>query len=279
MPTVTEHFPSHAAFLDAIAASGTKALANRMDSLDPDTHFAGRPLPDMLDACRTMTPFQSLVQTVDDLAADLVATLPPLPTIKRVRQHAAQGSRVNIHRVLRSDLAHAWTRTQRSPIPGHGGLMTLLLIQSYPSSTSHASIRWSTAASLALAQLCEQSGRRVALVAAIQGTRSFQDADACTSFTLKDYAHPWNLQEVVCTMDRAWLRRLWCRWCEMQSPHHQVQSGYGHPVSQPQSYLDLATIHDWPAPLVGCRPSFDHVDSQATALAWLTRQLTTLEAA
>src|ERR1041384_3742029 len=96
------------------------------------------------------------------MAETLAGDLPAGQTIRRHTVWSRNGDSVNVHRVLRGDLAHAWRKTVCETTLTHGeGTLILAIPAIVTCNISHAQIYWSAVATLALADYARRQGRTV----------------------------------------------------------------------------------------------------------------------
>jgi hypothetical protein len=291
VPADVAHFESLSVLLDAVEATGENGVyraiprAREHDSIVlTNLDFYGPPLYRFVDMCRSGQGFERELHTISTMVDDLVAKLPPLPTIQRVRQHGAQGSTLRVHSVLRGDLQHAWTRTERLSRLSTRPIMTIIVDASFLADRGEQDLFWSAAATMARTQILEQAGRRVALIACeashqAVGYHINRDLTRITTTILKDYSDPWNIQDVICTTNLAFFRRLCFRLREA-SPLG-VQPGYGYTCPKPTKdriYRTLADVYGWPELLRGADPNSDGVNSEMRAFLWIAQTLKALGA-
>jgi hypothetical protein len=176
-------------------------------------------------------------------------------------------------------------QSERQTHPNPRPFVTLLVDACVHGGVTAAGIFWSTAATLTLAALLENAGRRVGLLAwdcseTALGSQTGGYLPHAWTVMLKHYAEPWQVQDVICTTNQAFLRRLMFRLNEA-SPLG-AREGYGNVPSaqwKTRTLQALAAAYGWPCLLIGANPSHDRIDRMESALAWVTKQLTTLEAA
>jgi len=291
--TLTFYYDSLGAMLDVV-----EATPHQLDIIDgqvftryiprgatgstsTSTRFYGRHLFQMLEDCRAMLPFAEAISDIETMAHELTVCLPPPRSVKRRRVQAEAGDHPDTDRMLRGDLAHAWVTTRKLLHDDPTALTTIILPVAYASITSEASIYWNMAATLALAWLLEDSGRRTCLVSLEYHTLS--GVSPTTEFSsvtiLKAHEAPWSLQEAIVTTDRAYLRRLIFRLqdCLPEPP----DLGYGYVPSRGALQEHIAWCsqeYDWRHVITGAHPQHDDISERSSALRWIERQIKSLEA-
>lgn len=248
-------------------------------STDQDTRFYGRPLSQMVEDCRKMTPFSKDILTVERMVEGLTTSLPPPRSVKRRRVRRDEGDHPDIDRMLAGDLEHAWITTRRVLHDDPTALTTVIIPMGYPAGILQTSIFWSMAATLGLAWLLEQSGRRTCL-ASVKYSQLLGSSGvfACTTI-LKHFSEPWSIQEAICTTDRAFLRRLHFRLMDSLQRPPDLSYCYDLSLNETRHYYQTcARDYGWGQVIKGAHPSNDDIDDQASAHAWITNQLTALEA-
>lgn len=230
----------------------------------------GRSLSNMLRDCRTLKNFTESIARIDALTEQAAGSVPPLPSVRRQRVSASQGYKINPHKVLRGDLAHAWTRMAKAQIPDGGRISRVMLCAQYPWQISGEQIEWTTAAGLALAAILEASGRSCELWTLRVSTGVYDDGTGTqTAVCLKAAGEPWSTHNVALTADPAWSRRLHFRLAEMLPG---IVSHYGRP------YLDawraavsaFAASQGWDMASVLCGPTYEeNITSAESATYWL----------
>jgi len=288
---LTFYYPSFGSMLDAVEATRVA------DSPSPhmvynhrgpggstsahDDTFYGRPLPQMVADCRAMLPFADAISNIEAMARTLTVQLPPPRSVKRRRVRSADGDHPDVDRMLSGDLAHAWVTTRKLLHDDPTALTTIILPVGYAGITPTETIYWNMAATLALAWLLEDSGRRTCLISLEYVTEMGRQHPAPYSSVtiLKAHDAPWSLQEAVVTTDRAYLRRLIFRLQDVLPDPPDI--GYGYVVSRGRLREHIAWCsqeYDWRHVITGAHPQHDHITNRETALAWMRTQLTTLEA-
>ena len=248
---------------------------------DHETSFYGRPLHQMVADCRAMLPFRSAIADIEAMARELTVLLPPPRSVKRRRVHSADGDHPDVDRMLAGDLGHAWVTTKKLLHDDPTALTTILLPVSYAGATPKDTIYWNMAATLALASLLEDSGRRTCLIAleyaTLTGTRRPAQVSAVT--ILKAHEAPWSLQEAVITTDRAYFRRLLFRLRDALPDPPDLGYGYVPSRGELQKHIAwCAQEYDWRHVITGAHPQHASISSRETALGWMQAQLTSLEA-
>ena len=247
---------------------------------DHDTSFYGRPLAQMVSDCRAMLPFSDAISDIEAMARELTVHLPPPRSVKRRRVHSDSGDHPDVDRMLRGDLAHAWMTTRKLLHDDPTALTTIILPSSYSGALGEDTIYWSMAATLALAWLLEDSGRRTCLISleysALTGVRVPVDLSVVT--ILKSHEAPWSLQEAAVLTDRAYFRRLFFRLrdCLPDPP----DLGYGvtpGPRAMQRHIAWCAQEYDWRHVITGAHPQNDRISERSTALLWIERQMKSLE--
>lgn len=279
-------FPDVRAFVAAIESTrdpkshGFDVLhpGNPNHSVESGPDFAHRTLEDMLTSCRTLAGFDESIARIESLAADLEATVPTLPSIRRQRVKGASGYALNPHKVLRGDLAHAWTRMARVTQPHGGRIARLMVCPMFSGDTSQSQIAWTTAATLALAAVLEASGRSCELwsIVPINGCYKSDALHTTAAVCLKSAGEVWNTQNIALTADSAWLRRLHFRFAEMLPG---LTTGYSKVNFDTwrERIDELAKLHDWEdGSVLHGFTSRDDLYSRHHAREALARRLATL---
>lgn len=286
---ITFYYDSLRSMLDAIEATprwdlGKGAYVPCGAGGSTTTHnntFYGRPLTQMVADCRAMLPFAAAISAVESLAQELTARLPPPRSVKRRRVRSDSGDHPDVERMLRGDFDHAWTTTRKLLHDDPTALTTIIVPVSYAGTTPQATIYWNMAATLALAWLLEDSGRRTCLISleftTLSGTHVPAQLSAVT--ILKAFEDPWSLQEAVITTDRAFFRRLIFRLrdCLPDPP----DLGYGYVPSRDVLQEHIAWCsqeYDWRHVITGAHPQHDSITNRESALVWIQAQLKDLEA-
>jgi len=285
---LTFYYASLGAMIDAVEAtprdSSTGVYLHQGASGSTSTNnntFYGRPLASMVADCRAMLPFSGAINDIEAMAKELTARLPPPRSVKRRRVRAEVGDHPDTDRMLRGDLAHAWVTTRKLLHDDPTALTTIILPVAYASTTPHTTIYWTMAATLALAWLLEDSGRRTCLVSleycVLTGVSPTTEFSSVT--VLKAHEAPWSLQEAIITTDRAYLRRLVFRLQDCLPTPPDL--GYGYVPSRGALQEHIAWCsqeYDWRHVITGAHPQHDHIRDRSNALAWIQAQLTSLEA-
>lgn len=253
---------------------------NPNQSVENRTTFARLTLDEMLTGCRTLAGFDAAIRRIETLAQTLEATAPALPSVRRQRVQASHGYKLNPHKVLRGDLAHAWTRMSRVTQPHGGRIARLMLCPLFAGSTSQEQIEWTTAASLALAAVLEASGRSCEIwsVVPIHGCYKDDRLHLTAAVCLKAASVPWNTQDIALAAESAWLRRLHFRLAEtlpgLNGGYSKVSFDTWH-----TRCADLQTLHGWEeGSVLQGFTSQDDIASEACARQALTTRLATLAA-
>lgn len=281
-------YPDVQAFVQAIESTRDTASrcfdvlhpANPNISVDGSHDFCSRSLEDMITSCRTLAGFDEAIARIESLAASLEATVPALPSVRRQRVKGASGYALNPHKVLRGDLAHAWTRMTRVTRPHGGRIARLMVCPMFSGSTSQNQIEWTTAATLALAAVLEASGRSCELWSVVPLNGCYKSAALHTTpaICLKPASVPWNTQDLALTADSAWLRRLHFRFAEMLPGLNGGYSKVNFDTWR-ERLAALAALQGWDEGSV--LPGFtsqDDIYGQETAHAALTHKLAALAA-
>lgn len=246
-----------------------------------NTDFYGRSLEAMVRDCRAMLPFASAISDIEAMARTLTVQVPPPRSVKRRRVRSADGDHPDVDRMLSGDLAHAWVTTRKLLHDDPTALTTIILPVGYASTTPQETIYWNMAATLALAWLLEDSGRRTCLISLEYATNmGTQHPVPYSSVTiLKAHDAPWSLQEAVVTTDRAYLRRLLFRLQDVLPDPPNIRYGYVSSRGELQEHIAWCSQeYDWRHVVTGAHPQYNHISNRETALQWMERQLKDLEA-
>lgn len=246
---------------------------------NPNTAKMGALLPDMLSNCRTLHGFDAAIARIEALADGLAAQAPALPTIRRQRVKGASGYAINPHKVLRGDLAHAWTRMSRVSQPHGGRLARLMLCPVFSWSCSATQIEWTSASTLALAAVLEASGRSVDIWSVLPLHGNYADAanNLQVNVCLKASGEPWNTQNLALAADPGWLRRLHFRMAETQPG---LNSGYSKVNFQVwrECCAALSLAQGWdPASMLHGGLETHGITTEAGARTWLKATLAHLQ--
>ena len=283
-----EQWESLAAFLAHIASSGTKKWS--LNSSQKDKSWSGSAdLPTFLEQCRTLRrdDFAERAGTIDQLAETLAGDLPAGVTLRRTPTWGRSGASVNVHKVLRGDLSHAWRRTIRQARrDATAGDLVIVLPSVVGAIIEHAQLEWSAIATLALADYARRQGRRVELWSIGYFLTCYENgATYVACVPLMRAGHSWDMSAVCLTTYPEWLRRLMFRAVEMTTPRQgEIEEGYG---TQLPGHALLAwaratwapTQHLAPDSLIlGCSQE-DGVSDRASAERWVQAHLARLSAA
>jgi hypothetical protein len=281
-------FPDVLAFVQHIESSRDPIVGdfpqlfpgNPQQSVKAGSSFGGRSLDAMLAGCRTLDGFTEQITRIDTLAQGLDAAMPALPSVRRQRIKGPSGYALNPHKVLRGDLAHAWTRMARVTQPHGGRIARLMLCPMFAGHITQEQIEWTTAASLALAQALEASGRSCEIWSVMPIFGDYTTGlETTAAVCLKGSGVPWQTQDIALSADTAWLRRLHFRFAEMLPG---LTPGYSKVDSQvwKQRTDDLARALGWEnaSVLLGFGTA-NGITDQTTAAAALRTRLAAMAAA
>jgi len=283
---LTFYYESLGAMLDAVEATprdahGSYKQCGAGGSTEGYDTFYGRQLAEMVADCRAMLPFANAIADIEAMAHELTVLLPPPRSVKRRRVRSAEGDLPDVDRMLSGDLAHAWLTTKKLLHDDPTALTTITLPVGYAGLTEHDTIYWNMAATLALAWLLEDSGRRTCLISLeyVTDMGTEQPAPYSSVTILKAHDAPWSLQEAVITTDRAYLRRLLFRLQDCLPDPPDIDYGYVTSRGELQEHLAWCSQeYDWRHVITGAHPQHDHITDRETALQWMQRQLKDLEA-
>jgi len=280
------YYASLGAMLDAVAATphdkdGSYQQCGAGGSTEGYDTFYGRPLGEMVADCRAMLPFRDAISAIEAMAQELTVHLPPPRSVKRRRVRAESGDHPEVDRMLAGDLEHAWVTTRKLLHDDPTALTTIILPVAYASTTSQTTIYWNMAATLALAWLLEDSGRRTCLVSleysVLTGVEPTTEYSSVT--ILKAHDAPWSLQEAIVTTDRAYLRRLIFRLQDCLPEPPDLSYGYVPSRGALQEHIAWCSQeYDWRHVITGAHPQHDPIRERRSALAWIERQIKSLEA-
>ncbi len=284
---LTFYYESLGAMLDAVEATPRTGIGGFVtcgaggSTMNNDTSFYGRPLHQMVADCRRMLPFAGAISDVEAMARELTTSLPPPRSVKRRRVHSADGDHPDVDRMLSGDLAHAWVTTRKILHDDPTALTTIIIPISYAGSTPQETIYWNMAATLALAWLLEDSGRRTCLLTLVYvtdlGTKQPVPYSCVT--ILKAFEAPWSLQEAVITTDRAYFRRLLFRLQDVLPDPPDLSYGFVPSRGELQEHIAWCSQeYDWRHAVTGAHPQHGSITDRETALQWMKRQLKDLEA-
>lgn len=267
-----------------------------------DTHWADKPTTDdQLDII--LNRLQGILDPQCQEAVDTVArlaraigdrvTLPPALDIQRRRTMGRSGYAVNIHKVNRGQLGTAWKRIYREHLPDSTGVITLVLCTDYTVNATHASAYYTTAATLALAQKIEETGRQCEVWASILT----HDAHRMRKHILPD--HPQQFHELdhmvikrpgeaisapalaaLCSL--SYLRNLFFQVWTMLDTTIGPMGNFGSATNKKQVFRALSAYIARQgiaaeSVLMGADET-DHIAALPGAIAWVQRQINTLKA-
>lgn len=252
--------------------------------------FSGDLLPVYREqATKSGGVFPGYIATIERLA-ETIKQAPDVQAVDvtRRRQWGKRGSSVNIHRVNRGQLSHAWRRTERTTRLGQSGVVTLALPWDVPWFVEAETIMHALAASLALGELLERSGKRVEVWSVGHGDAVWETpVDGAKHFTyaacLKTAQAPWNLRPLAATVSRGWFRRVAFRLMEQTGRANEY---YSRTCADAKNWQQKTTTM-WPligsgAPLAtlayGAYP-VDEATTLAQAETWLRTQVARQNAA
>lgn len=150
-----------------------------------------------------MDLFQSLQDKIDKLREHLGMHkrdyLASIKQTRRVRESAAQGDELDIHRVYQGRLDVAWGRTTRIEMDRETKLVTLLIDNEDNANVKASDTLWRAAVAVLLTEELEAAGKSVRIityggsVGAFSGTRKM-----CTvTITIKDYNTSLSMQRLA----------------------------------------------------------------------------------
>jgi hypothetical protein len=282
----TEQWESLASFLAKIAETAFWALQHT-DSLMRAAWSGAADLPTFVTQCQTLgrADFAGRARTIDQLAETLAGELPAGVTLRRTPSWGRSGASVNVHKVLRGDLAHAWRRTTRAPVAAGAGDLVVLLPSVVAAVTSHEQLQWSAIATLALADYARRQGRRVELWSLGYFDGAYQRGDSYVACVpLMRAGQSWDMSAVALATYPEWLRRLGFRALELGAETHgALRGGYGTQLAG-SALLAWARAQWAPAQhlspeslMLGC--SQEHgVKDRVSAERWVAAHLARLSA-
>lgn len=288
---ILEEWPDVASYLEHIAQSGTRAYGDAQASLKDENNWAGMPLQAFRQGCEhhTLPDLRERLDAINTMAAGMLGSIPVGQTIRRKQIWTRQGHSVNIHKVLRGDLGHAWRKSVHRAVHTPGmGRVVLVIPSSVSANISAQQRQWILTASLVLAEHCYRQGRPLEIWSCGFHTHVFQDVPYAESnfvhlVCLRRSQDAWDSTSLVLTTYSEWLRRLQFRALEMhQESKGTIEYNYGGVMDSDgmRTYLKTswAPAHGIPADCVmlGCT-QFDNVNAQDSAQRWVETQLQTLE--
>lgn len=217
--------------------------------------------------------------------------LPPALDIQRRRTMGRSGYAVNIHKVNRGQLSTAWKRIHREHLPDSTGVITLVLCTDYTANATYLEAQYTTAATIALAQKIEETGRQCEIWASILT----QDAHKMRQHIAPE--HPSMFHELdhivvkrpgesltapgmaaLCSL--GYLRSLFFQVWTMLEASIGPMGNFGKATNKKQVYAALSTYIarqgiSQESVLMGA-DELDHIETLSGAVAWCQRQIDTL---
>lgn len=263
--------------LEASRVSGTwERYQYKQGSLDNEA-WGGKygTLDETIHSARTLEGLEGEITVLENLIQTLEGTVPPPASIRRIPTWGRSGHSVCVARVMAGNLQTAWRRTSQAARPTHGKLLTMVLHGAFSAGCTTPQIRYTTAASLALAALAERAGYRCALwwITCVTGTHGSDDT--CVAIPLKHTEQPWTIQDVVITMQGGFLRRMIFRLYEIGTSKGwgEVSDGYGRKPPDERARIDAwAHLHDMQGVWHGADQQ-DTITSASHAQGWLHQQI------
>ena len=236
---------------------------------------------------------QSAMETVARIARAIGdrILLPAALDIHRRRTMGRSGYAVNIHKVNRGQLSTAWKRIHREHLPDSTGVITLVLCTDYTVNATAPAAQYTTAATIALAQKIEETGRQCEVWASIL-TRdahrmrqsiapghpgAFHELD---HIVVKRSGEALTAPGIAALCSLAYLRSLFFQVWTMLESSIGAMGNFGSATNKKQVYAALsAYIARQGIPqesiLMGADET-DHIEALPGAVAWCQRQIDTL---
>ena len=218
--------------------------------------------------------------------------LPPALDIHRRRTMGRAGYAVNIHKVNRGQLSTAWKRIYREQLPDSTGVITLVLCTDYTANATYPAAQYTTAATLALAQKIEETGRQCEIWASIltrdahrmrtsivpEHPAAFHELD---HIVVKRPGESISAPGLAALCSLSYLRRLFFQVWTMLEPTIGAMGNFGKATNKRQVYQALsAYIARQGIPqesvLMGADET-DHIEALPGAVTWVQRQIDTLK--
>lgn len=145
-------------------------------------------------------------QRVKEQMESLEITAPM--SVRRRRTRTDQGDELDVHRVYRGDLDHAWTarkrREVRSPV-----LVRLVAQVNLLADMEAEALFWRGAAIVKLADLLVDAGYNVEIVGAVATSKIARTpTDYCVTFPLKESTQPLDIEQLAGVVCNAGFHRL-----------------------------------------------------------------------
>lgn len=237
---------------------------------------------------------QSAIETVTRIARAIGdrILLPPALDIHRRRTMGRSGYAVNIHKVNRGQLSTAWKRIHREHLPDSTGVITLVLCTDYTANATDPAAQYTTAATMALAQKIEETGRQCEIWASIL-TRDahrmrislvanhpamFHELD---HIVIKRPGEALSAPGIAALCSLAYLRSLFFQVWTMLEQSIGPMGNFGKASNKKQVAAALAAyiVRQGIPPesvLMGADET-DHIEALPGAVAWCQRQIDTLK--
>lgn len=162
-----------------------------------------------------------------------------IPQVRRVRERAAQGDELDIHRIYQGRLDVAWGRTKREEFDQETKLVTLLIDNEDNANVKASDTLWRAAVAVLLTQELEAAGKSVRIITyggsagAFSGTRKL-----CTvTITIKEYNTSLSLDRLAAMTHVGFGRGPGFLAMTMQP--YKVQSHLGGSVSYSNRLIPL----------------------------------------
>lgn len=290
-----EMYDGMASVLARIEPYGETQLTTKENSsLRASTEWGGPSIPTFTKALKTLDPkfWEASMQRIGNLVESLSAEGLQAKDVRRKHAWGSQGYSLSMSRVYRGQLRSAWRQVKRETRIGATGVIVLVVPTTYPCTTKEDTIFWTAAATLALATKLEAAGRRVEIWGmspveyGFYGDGGMQNTPhSLNAIRLKRADEAWNMQDVIASCHKSFLRRYVFRLQEISAAeaNDMVGGGYGSCLRQ-REWAALA--HTYLTKTQGVHPDavfFGPTWSAGTpnaekALAWMREEIARIEA-
>ena len=227
------------------------------------------------------------VTAITKRVTNKVQSLPALDVHRR-RTQGRSGHTLNIHKVNRGQLSTAWKRTVREHSIGQTGVITLVLCTDYTSNATYEAAQYTIAATLALANKIEETGRRCEIWASIlthdaHRMRSSIVPGHPKMFDELDHLIVKRAQEsltapgmaVMCSLDL--VRKVFFQIWQQQRDTIGRIVNHGRATKKQQVRIRLEPYllrqHIPTESVYMGADENDHIHSEGLAVSWVTREL------
>lgn len=289
---ITAYYTSMASALDAVDKAKDIRFSETCKGKDQScadsspTMDRGEPLPEFVDYCRHYSaPYLGeRTSTIAALSAQIQGKGLHAVSMKRHAIWAKQGNRLNPHKVLRGQLSTAWRKTVREQRSSTMGRLAIVLNLAVSHSIPTEQIIWSTAATLALAEIARHAGRSVDIYGVSYSALAFEGTPAhvvCIPLLLSSQV--WSIHNTAIATSPAMFRRFCFRLLEIWQPKlGPIRAGYGFPGRSDQlrqwADLEFSKYVGLPASAIhlGCTQN-DLVADMASATRWIQAKIDTID--